>query len=227
MGTIIDNDEHVKNLNVGLLQTLTIERDKGTLKGDHEVNVSAAGISLGLGASILIQHHAELTLNGVISANVLGTIEIGDNGSLALKSAIGVGLLSNIEFVASRGVARLVIDTTKVQITGNIVGFGAHDNIQMTSMSATSEIWTQGLLGSGTLAMYNAAGTEVGSLGLAGIYTTADFALTDFVGPDGNASTKISFVSPPEQAHYAGSMRDVHGPDAMLAAHVVPAMLHG
>ncbi len=227
MGTIIDNDEHVKSLNLGVLQTLTIERDKGTLKGDHEVQVSAAGISLGLGSAILIQHHAELTLTGVISANVLGTIEIGDNGALALKSTIGVGLLSNIEFVASRGTARLVIDTTKVQLTGNIVGFGAHDVIQMTSMTATSEVWTQGLLGSGTLALYNAAGAEVGSLGLAGIYTSADFALKDFVGPDGNASTRIDFVSPAAQPPYAGSMGNVHAPDAMSVAHLVPGMQHG
>jgi hypothetical protein len=227
MGTIIDNDEHVKSLNLGLLQTLTIEHDKGTLKGDPVVNVSAAGISLGIGSSILIQHHAELTLNGVISANVLGTIEIGDNGALALKSTIGVGLLSNIEFVATHGVARLVIDTTKVQLTGNIVGFGAHDNIQMTSMAATSEVWTQGLLGSGTLAMFNAAGTEVGALGLAGIYTSANFTLKDFVGPNGNESTKISFVTPAEQTPSAGTMRDVHGTEAMLPSHLVPGMLHG
>ena len=242
MPTVIDQDEHVKNLTINALDTLTIEHDKGSPKGDKDIRVSANGISVGLGATVLIQHHASLTLTGLVAANVLGNIDIGNNGSLALKSSIGAGLLSNINFVATAGTARLVIDTSKVQITGNINGFGAHDNIQLLNMSAASAVWTQGLLNEGSLALYNAAGTEVGSLGLTGQYTTADFALKDFTGPDGHASTRIGFVAPAEHgfqvpaaaqetaaaaAVSSGSVRDLHVQDAMVAAHFTHALHQG
>ncbi len=242
MPTIIDKNEHVKNLTINALDTLTIEHDKGSPKNEKDIRVSANGISVGLGATVLIQHHASLTLTGLIAANVLGNIDIGNNGSLALKSSIGAGLLSNINFVATAGVARLVIDTSKVQITGNINGFGAHDNIQLLNLSAASAVWTQGLLNEGSLALYNSAGTEVGSLGLTGQYTTADFALKDFTGPGGHDSTRISFVPPAEHGFLApaasqavasaappvgGSARDLHAPDTLVPAHFTHALHQG
>jgi hypothetical protein len=214
MTTIIDHNEHLQSLNVGLLQNITIEKDKGTPKREDEVHVTAATISLGLGSSVLIQDHGILTLTGLIVANVLGTIDIGNNGMLALNAAIGANLLSNINFVATDATARLIINTAAVNITGNVNGFGAHDVIQLNSLAASSAVWSPGLLGYGTLELYNAAGTQIGGLGMVGNYTSADFAIKEIKGPHGVEATRISFI-PPDISSAAGGASAVHDPAAL------------
>jgi hypothetical protein len=194
MSTIIDKSEKLQILTVDPLQALTIEHDGSTPKGEHQVRVSTKGIALGLGSSILIQHHAELILDGVVSADVLGTIDIGNNGRLFLNSSIGAGVLSTIQFTNTHGPAYLLINTAGVELTGNITGFGLHDTILLGNLGAVSASWTQGVLDSGTLALFNAAGTEVDAVGLNGEYTTANFAIKEAQGPHGTDTTRITFL---------------------------------
>jgi hypothetical protein len=242
MADIIDRNEHVKGLVVAPLETLTIEKNKGTPKREHKVHVSANGISLGLGSSVLIQDHALLSLTGVVAGNVLGTIDIGSNGALALNSDVGLGLLSNIAFTATQGTALLAINASKVNLSGNITGFGAHDAIRVNGVGATSAVWTQGLLGAGTLTLYNSAGTEVSSIGLNGTYSSADFNLKDFAGKNGIEDTKITFVSPDENGfsspevasppphtmgNTSGSPRDLQSHETPMVAHLIAGSHYG
>jgi hypothetical protein len=221
MTTIIDQSEKVQLLALAPLETLIIERDSGTPQGEHEVRVSTKGIALGLGSTLLIQHHAELILDGVVSADVLGTIDIGNNGKLFLNSSIGIGLLSTIQFTNTHGNGYLLINTSKVDLSGNITGFGVHDTILLGQLGAVSETWTQGLLDSGTLALFNSAGTEVDSIGLNGEYTTANFAIKEAQNKHGSDVTRITFVAQDATASPAS-----HGftvPSATVAGSAAPA----
>jgi hypothetical protein len=238
MATIIDRNEHVSLLSVGALDTMTIEKDSGTPHKEAEVRVSASGISLGVGSSILIQNDAVLTLRALVAADVLGNIDIGNGGGLTLNSTIGAGVLSNINFVGHQETARLVINAANLNITGNINGFGVHDSIILGNIAATRESFVPGLLGYGTLVLYNAAGTQVGSLGLVGNYTSAEFDLLAYKTPNGGEATRITYVAPntavtPEGHGFAvpdaqehGAMAgaaSLHTPDAMVPAHMAIA----
>ena len=217
MTTIIDHSEKLTLLTVAPTDALTIEHDKNTPKYEHEVRVSTKGIALGLGSTVLLQHHGELVLNGVVSADVLGTIDIGNNGKLYLNSSVGVGLLSNIQFTNnSHGPAFLLINTASVSLTGNITGFGERDTMVLRGLGAVSASWTQGPLDSGTLALFNASGTLVDAIGLNGEYTTANFAVSEKRGAHGTDATRITFV-----AQGAGASAQAHGftvPEAHSAA---------
>jgi len=208
MATIIDKSEHIA-LNVDALDSVTIQHDKNTPDGTHQVRVSVKDLSLGLGATILVRHDAELILNGVVAANVLGTIDIGNGGKVFLNSTVGVGVLNDIHFNNTRGKAVLLINTSKVDLTGAITGFGPHDTILLGQVGAVSGVWTQGLLGTGTLALYDAGGTEVSSIGLVGTYKTADFSVNDVLSSRGTYTTNVSFVPPSDPASAVSAAQPV------------------
>jgi hypothetical protein len=193
MSDIIDRSERLGMLNVGIGDSVTIERDGGTPAHEKRVHVTAAGISLGLGSTVLVQHDATLALNGLADVGLLGKIEIGNGGKVLLNGTLNVGVLSNIDFTGHSEHTVLVIETTKLTAAGNIAGFGLNDVIRLDHLGVTSVDFTQGLLGSGVLTLYDGS-TEVGQLGLEGTYKTSDFSVHEFTAKNGTTGTVLGYV---------------------------------
>ena len=193
MSDIIDRSERVGMLNVGIGDSVIIEKDSGTPTHEKHVHVTATGISLGLGATVLVQHDGVLTLSGLADVNILGKIDIGNGGKVLLNGALNVGVLSNIDFTGHGERAVLAIDTNKLTAAGNINGFGVNDVIRLDHLGATSADFTQGLFGSGVLTLYNGS-TVVGQLGLEGTYNTNNFSVEEFTAKNGTTGTILQFV---------------------------------
>jgi hypothetical protein len=193
MSDIIDRSERVGMLNVGIGDSVTIERDSGTPSHEKRVHVTATGISLGLGSTVLVQHDATLALNGLADVSILGKIDIGNGGKVLLNGALNVGVLSNIDFTGHGERAVLAIETTKLTAVGNIAGFGVNDVIRLDHLGFTAVEFTQGLLGSGVLTLYNGS-TEVGQIGLEGTYKTSDFSVQEFTAKNGTTGTVLGYV---------------------------------
>jgi hypothetical protein len=194
MSNIIDHSEKIKVLAVGIGDTVTIEKDAHTPVNETRVHVTAAGISLGLGSTVLVQHHAILTLNGLGSLSLLGNIDIGDHGKVVLRGAISAGVLSSIDFVGHTGPAVLQIDTSNLNLPGAINGFGADDRINLMNLTATSFDYTANLLGGGGTITFFDGTSEVGQLGLTGNYSDANFAIEEYQYPSGASGTRLNFV---------------------------------
>jgi hypothetical protein len=194
MPNVINHSEKIKVLSVGAGETVTIEKNAHSPHDEQYVHVTAAGISLGLGSSVLVQHHAILTLTGLGDLSLLGTIEIGDNGKVALRGAISAGVLSSIDFVGHAAPATLAINTSNFNLLGSISGFGVDDRINLAHLTATSADYTANLVGGGGTVTFFDGTSEVGQIGLTGTYSNANFAIQEYQYKNGGSGTVLTYV---------------------------------
>ena len=210
--TVIDKSENVGVLSVGVGNSVTIEKDTNTPPGESQVFVGTDGIALGLGSTVLVQNYGVLNLQGVLNANLLGQIDIGDHGTLRLRGEVNANLLSSIHFVGHDATTALAIDPTKLTLGGSLNGFGLHDVVRMDHLVATSIDFTPYLLGGGGTVNFFDGSTEVAQLGFTGNYTAANFAIASYSFPSGDSGTALHFVPTGDAVSSGGSAAALRAP---------------
>jgi hypothetical protein len=123
-----------------------------------------------------------------------------EGGVLELGS--GSSIDNNVTF--TKNMATLRFDTGTNQLTGDIAGAVAGDNLDLGFIAfATGDnaVWQQAG-GTGTLSLLNSSGATMAALDMSGQYTTADFDVVS----DGRGGTQIELVN---SAPPAGTTADM------------------
>lgn len=148
--------------------------------------------------TIAIAAHANWTLTGTIDGT--GTLSVGRGADLRLEGAVSIASL----LFAPGGHATLSLDVP-TQLTSTISGFGSGDKVDLASINAASLSYSKG-----TLTLFDAGHNIVDTLGFAGSYTNADFALQSVSnGTDllyaGTAAETATLPTPHEPAAFGSA----------------------
>jgi hypothetical protein len=210
MTTIIDKSLTVSTLDVGTLATTVIQHDAGSPPGP--VVITAGEVTVGdcahldlqgqgtldtnsldlrIDSTITVTNGSVLDVNGAVQTSTSSQTNIGNKSTVELGSTAGLTLLSGMSFIGSNATLKIAGSEPITSSEPGVRGFGATDTIDfLKSAGVTHMDWTQNSVqGQGVLELLNAQNAVVGSLALAGTYTTANFTFAS----DHHGGTNITF----------------------------------
>ena len=175
--TIVDRSGHSGLLTLNVGDSLLVERDSNTPRGETRVIDHINGINVALGASITVQDHAVVNINGPLGAVVGGEFNIGNTGTLRLTNGLTASVLTNVNFTAAK-IGTLILGKLNIGLGDEVNGFAHNDRIVVDQAGASGVTWDQTSGTGGLLTVDGAGGVPLGQIAMTGTFSTSSFDFT-------------------------------------------------
>jgi hypothetical protein len=147
-------------------------------------------LNLRLDSHISVNNSSILDVTGAVQASSTQQTNIGNSSTVELRSASGFSLLSGMSFIGPNATLKLGGASPIAANDGTVGGFGATDSIDFMNLTGVTHLdFAPSTVGQGVLELLNAQNAVVGSIGLAGTFTTSNFVAAS----DHHGGTAIAF----------------------------------